>query len=401
MKYSTEVGQMTNYDVIRQILREHSSRENALGITEISKKAGHMGYKIGRNAIEGFMAKMMVKPYETEEECDELIEQFSADMREIYFCKIGLTGRRTRGYWMMEALSDSEWMYLIDNILYSKILTKKEADNLAKRVTLLAGRQLSAFTKYCERMNNQPYIVGDEDVDENVGHIESNVLKQVHLIREAINQGKKVKFNLCVYDYGDQKVRLVPYGKQGKVFPEIPEKYKKDVHRICSPFEIIYSNGRYYMLGADLETERNTYQKYKLYRVDLMQDVSVNRASAMKKKEAGIEELENLFKYRMENPYLYTGKVEKVRIRVDSDQFTQIVDWFSDNIEVIKIGYTENDITYYDIEVEVNLNSFTFWVLQYSGCVEVLPDRNGDSSYRERIKMILKETLKKYEENEK
>lgn len=57
MKYSTEVGQMTNYDVIRQILREHSSRENALGITEISKKAGHMGYKIGRNAIEGFMAK--------------------------------------------------------------------------------------------------------------------------------------------------------------------------------------------------------------------------------------------------------------------------------------------------------------------------------------------------------
>ena len=29
-----------------------------------------------------------------------------------------------------------------------------------------------------------------------------------------------------------------------------------------------------------------------------------------------------------------------------------------------------------DIEVEVNLNSFTFWILQYSGCVEVLPDRN-------------------------
>ena len=37
MKYSTEVGQMTNYDVIRQILREHSSRENVLGITAISQ----------------------------------------------------------------------------------------------------------------------------------------------------------------------------------------------------------------------------------------------------------------------------------------------------------------------------------------------------------------------------
>ena len=45
---------------------------------------------------------------------------------------------------------------------------------------------------------------GDKDIDEDVGHIESNVLKQVHLIRTAINQKKKVKFNLCVYDYGNQ-----------------------------------------------------------------------------------------------------------------------------------------------------------------------------------------------------
>ena len=41
-----------------------------------------------------------------------------------------------------------------------------------------------------------------------------------------------------------------------KVLPETPKKYKEDVHRICSPFDIIFSNGRYYMLGADLETEK-------------------------------------------------------------------------------------------------------------------------------------------------
>ena len=66
-----------------------------------------------------------------------------------------------------------------------------------------------------------------------------------------------MKFNLCVYDYENQKIRLVPYGRHGKVLPETPEKYKEDVHRICSPFDIIFSNGRYYMLGADLETERH------------------------------------------------------------------------------------------------------------------------------------------------
>lgn len=398
MKPRREPGEKTNDDVIRKIMREHSSRENTLGITAISRYAKEMGYSIKRNAIEGFMARMMVKPYETEEECDELIRECSADEREVYFCKTNPEGRRTRGYWMMEALSDSEWMYLVDSVLYSKILTKKEADNMAKRITLLAGKQLSDLTRYRHRMENQPYFIGDKDIDEDVGHIESNVLKQVHLIRTAIKQKKKVKFNLCVYDYGNQQVRLVPYGKHGKVLPETPEKYKEDVHRICSPFDVVFSNGRYYMLGADLETERRADLKYKLYRIDLMTDVSINRATAITKEEAGIQELEDLFKYRIENPYMFTGKVEKVRIRVDADQFTQIVDWFSDRFEVV--GYDADESKYYDIEVSVNLNSFTYWVLQYSGCVEVLdPEKKGADSYRDRIKKTLEKALEKYVED--
>ena len=297
-------------------------------------------------------------------------------------------------------------MYLIDSVIYPKILTKKEADNLAKRITLLAGKKVSDLMKYRYRMENQPYFVGDEDIDEKVGHIESRVLKQVRLIREAINLKKKVKFNLCVYDYGDQKVRLVPYGKHGKVLPETPERYKEDVHRVVSPFEVIFSNGRYYMLGADLETERNEKLKYKLYRIDLMDDLSINRAVAITKEDAGIQdELVNLYKYRLENPYMFTGDVEKVRIRVDADQFTQIVDWFADDFEVIHIIEKESDDfdnennAFYDIDVKVNLNSFTFWVLQYSGCVEVL-GRKDDDTCRKRIKDTLKNVLERYEEVE-
>lgn len=395
MKRRTESGEMTNPDIIRQIMRNHSSRENPLGITAISRYAKDMGYSIGKTAIEGFMTKMNVMPYETEEECDELLQNCSAEMREIYFCKTSPKGRRTRGYWMKEPLSDSEWMYLIDSILYSKILTKKESDNFAKRVTFLAGKNLSELTKYRHRMDKQPYTVGDEDINEKVGHIESRVLQQVRLIRQAIRQGKKIKFNLCVYDYGNQKVRLVPYGRHGKVLPETPEKYKEDVHRICSPFDIIFSNGRYYMLGADLETERRTDLKYKLYRIDLMTDVTINRAKAVTKEAVGLSELNDLFEYRMENPYMFTGKVERVRMRIDADQFTQVVDWFSDRFKVV--GYDADESKYYDIELKVNLNSFTFWVLQYSGCVEVI-ERKGNNSYRKHIKDTLKKALERYED---
>ena len=68
------------------------------------------------------------------------------------------------------------------------------------------------------------------------------------------------------------------------MLPETPEKYKEDVHRICSPFDIIFSNGRYYMLGADLETERRTDLKYKLYRIDLMTDVTIESSESCYKR---------------------------------------------------------------------------------------------------------------------
>ena len=97
---------------------------------------------------------------------------------------------------------------------------------------------------------------------------------------------------------------------------------------------------------------------------------------------------------------MFTGQVELVRIRVDADQFTQIVDWFSDDFRVV--GFDADEDSYYDIEVKVNLNSFTFWVLQYAGCVEVLETgKKGDDSYRNHIKETLRKALEKYEEDDK
>lgn len=390
------------YDIIRRILREHASREKPISSKKIEERAKEMKFEIGRTAIAGFMKNELVLSYETEEECDELLQNRKGDERVVIFCKKSPKSDRTIGYWMLEIISESEWMYLMDSVLYSKILTKKEADNLAERITYLAGKKVSDLTMYRCRMYNQPYFINDENIDGRVGHIESRVLKQVHLIRKAIIKKKKVKFNLCVYDYSNQQVRLVPYGKHGKVLPETPEKYKEDVHRKCSPFEIIFSNGRYYMLGADLETERNVDLKYKLYRIDLMEDVSISRATAITKEEAGIHELLDLYQYRMENPYMFTGNVERVRLRVDSEQLTQIVDWFGENFRVI--GHDANEESYYDIEVRVNPNSFIFWALQYSGCVEVLDiekksiGNKNKESLREKVRNSLKKALEKYEE---
>lgn len=380
MKREKNPGEKNKYDVIRHILKDYASRENPITRKEIEDTAKKMGCHIGRNAIENFMNEMLVKDYETEEECDKYLEAWKAEEREIIFCKKSQEGRRTKGYWMLESISDSEWMYLLDSVLYSKVMTKKEADNLAKRITLLAGKDFSELTGYRYKMSGQPFSHGNEK-NENIGHIESLVLKQVYLIRKTISKRKKVRFTLNVYKYVDKEVKLVPCGK---------------ISRICSPLDVIYSNGRYYMLGADSKTAKSKVLKYKLYRIDLMTDLSVTKAAAVTKEEVGIEqEMEDLFRYRIENPYLFTGKTETVRLRVDSEQFTQIVDWFGDNFTVI--GHDVNEDKYYDIGVRVNTGGFLYWVLQYSGCVQVL-DRNEkeENSFKNRVVENLKNILSKY-----
>lgn len=133
-----------------------------------------------------------------------------------------------------------------------------------------------------------------------------------------------------------------------------------------------------------------------------MTNLSITRAKATTKEAVGIA-IPDLYKHRIENPYMYTGDVRRVRLRVDSEQFTQIVDWFSDNFEVI--GQDADQDAYYDIELKVNLDSFIYWVLQYSGCVEVLEtskrgkNNSDEESFRERVKKTLKDALKKYKED--
>ena len=229
----------------------------------------------------------------------------------------------------------------------------------------------------------------DAEKEENLKNKQELLARAGIVYKEIIletGSGEQERFN--VYKYENQKIGLVPIGKEG---------------RICSAYDIVYSNGRYYMLGADINLERSKKIKYLLYRVDLMTDVSITRAPATSREEAGLTEVNDLYRFRMENPYMFAGETKKVKIRIDSQQFTQVVDAFGDDHFRV-VGYDANEQSYYDIEMRVNLNSFLFWVLQYSGCVQVLDEagkrKEGEESFRERVRETLRETLKKYEDPE-
>lgn len=99
---------------------------------KVIKHVKAMGYvkekdksKIERKAIEVFFDRMGARVYETEEECDEIIRDCRVTEREIVFIKKGPEGR-TVGYWMVETLSETKWMFLMDSVLNSKICNYSE-----------------------------------------------------------------------------------------------------------------------------------------------------------------------------------------------------------------------------------------------------------------------------------
>lgn len=313
-----------------------------------------------RNTIERHLDAMTTDIINIDK-AEEIVEKQS---KACIYCERDIDKKKTN-YWIENVISDDELRYLLDSVLYSKILSTEQAIDLCNRIIALSGEKFRKHTLYVENMHKQLYI-GDADV-----------LKNISLIQEGILQHKKIKFTLNVfkpvYDRAKKKhkIKMVPCDSKT---------------RICSPYDIVVSNGKYYLLAANNYLEQKG--TYTIYRIDLMTDVKITRAVAKSKSEAGLTATDNLTKHRVENPYMFTGDVRPVKIRVKSDQFTQIVDWFGDNFEIIN----EDTEDYIDITVKVNKNAVIYWVLQYSTCVEVLEP----AAFREEIRNIINDAAQKY-----
>lgn len=368
------------YTAIREVLREYSSKEHPLKMKEIKEKLNARNIDIGRHAIETALEDMKVVTVENETEYLEARNMHMKKKGDVIYCQ-SINGRRSN-YWIESPITDAELGLLVDMVLSSKILSQKESQSLAERLILFSGKELSGNLKYRYRVLKQRYI-GNTDKQEKKDEpiVISEVSQKAYLIRNAIAKGKKIKFTLNVYDYHNGKIVMKPCGK-------------KD--RVCSPYDLIMSNGRYYMLGADLKTERSDYLKYKLYRVDLMSDLSITKMKAKSREEAEIKDTDDIYNFRKENPYMFVGDVKRVRFKIEKDYFTQVVDWFGEDFRVYQ-DYLDEDC--WGIEVRVSTNSFIFWVLQYWGCTEVV-ETGADDRFRETVKLRLNEILQKYLESD-
>ena len=249
---------------------------------------------------------------------------------------------------------DSELRMLIDGVLSSKYISKKQSKDIIDRLCGLSNKYFKPHIKHIYTL---------DDVNDVWNKTENNsVFFNIEIIDEAIEKGKQVYYNYNKYDKN--------------------KKLVKSSQQIVSPYQIILHNQRYYLMAYSEFWKNMCY-----HRLDHITNIKIREDHATPLNT--IPEFKHGIDYSMFSstmPYMYTDKAVKVELIADECIIDQIVDWFGKNIIIADIPEDQSKVK---VTLKSSPNAMEHWALQYINHVEV----TYPESLRDRIKKALDERL--------
>lgn len=299
-------------------------------------------------------------------------------------------GTKITGYWyekkVIEDVPGEFPRFLMDSVVYSKVLSPEFKPAYYDNLQDIFGKgQVKDKTEFVNKViEYMPYSENDD------GGI--NVMKNVLDIQSAIDRRKKIKFTLYAYRYEDREFHLRPTGNQD---------------RCVSPVQIMMSNGRYYLMAKNRKIAN--LKGFLFYRIDLMDEIII--LDNQKSDDIQGCEWRDPQKFLTANPYFYSGKEkEDIIIGFEENQITQVVDWFGaeenglyEILDIYKIPQTimrdGQSVTRIVKMVklkfrQVNIQAFSFWLMQYIDCLELLEGEKMKKMLKERMQEALEKRIK-------
>jgi len=257
------------------------------------------------------------------------------------------------GYYLIERdFEDAELRLLIDSVLFSKTVSSGVAKRLIDKLKSFGNIY---FDTKVSHVKPTPIL---NRTDNKV------VLVNVSEINEAMDQKKKIRFR---------------YNKYGTDF----KMHDQGKEYIMNPYQMVASNGHYYLLGNIDKYDTVTY-----YRIDKMSRVEVMEEKIKAQKDVkGLEGNLDLPKHMAEHIYMLCGNSVTASIKTDVGMMDSLVDWFGKDFRIIEIN--GNDMI---ISVRCNERALKFWALQYGPYVEIV----APESLRKEITDMIDEMSERY-----
>ena len=262
------------------------------------------------------------------------------------------------GYYLAaRAFEDSELRLLIDSVLASRHIPKKQAKDLIGKL----ANQSNVYFK-----NQVRHVYNIDSMDHDNGN---ELFYAIDVICEAIEKKRQIRF------YYNK------YGPDKKLYHTTKERH------LVNPYQIVVANGKYYLIG-----NVDKYDNVTHFRIERISRISIEESPA--KAASAVTELKsglNLPRHMLEHIYMFSGPSVCVSLRVSRSALSDTIDWLGREIEIgpEKAESEESFI----VRARVNENAIKYWALQFGQGVEVLEP----PTLREQIKNIIKEMAKKYE----
>ncbi len=236
---------------------------------------------------------------------------------------------------------------LIDAVLSSKFITKAKSDRLAAKLMELAGpyraKELQRNLVVDGRIkaeNEQVYMIADA-------------------INEAINTGKKIRFQKA--EYNENKARVLHNNGETYVF---------------SPYSLVWDGDFYYVVGySDKYQSIGSHRVDRIYkRPEILEEAVIPSANGF-----DINEYINTM-FRM-----YDAERYEIELQVDNGLMDAIIDKFGPN--VITHAYDQNSFL---VVASVAVGTvFYNWVFGFGGKIKIRSPEIVKIEYRKRVIEVL------------
>lgn len=239
----------------------------------------------------------------------------------------------------------SELKMLVDAVQAARFITSGKARDLIKRLTSLASPHQAGELK------RKLYVEGRAE--------DANVLAVVDMLYKAIQTKQTMTFKY--HDYTSEKKR--------------EHKHNGQIYEL-SPYDLFWSNDRYYVLGYS-----KAHEDIATFRVDRIDKPQLtNKPAALKPKEYRIEN------FRDSVFLMYDGPRQTVELLCDNDMMNAIVDKFGR-----KVDTSVADAEHFTVTVEMSTGpTFFAWVFNYAGKIRIQSPQTVIDEYRAHFKKAAK-----------
>lgn len=257
--------------------------------------------------------------------------------------------KRTNYSIKVRPLEDSELLWLIDNVIFSKQLSESASNNIVSKLLKLGSKKLKDKVRFMG--DNKHYFHASND----------NISDNIDKLSAAIKEGKSVTFT------------PLEYGLDLKLHPILDG--------ICyiKPLRMIPINDFYYVIA--FEPESNSLQHY---RIDLMRDITPAKENI---DYDSLNKKINVNEYLSAHSLMRSGDSKFTKLKLPEEQIGLVIDRFGTNIQCAPDSDTNIIAT-----LKSNPDDLYAWALENGDLVEVLEPQ----SVRNKIRTTVTEMYKKY-----